>query len=138
MKNIENILKMPYLHFISTKLDSKSGQIKDLDVTWQMHSITEIFDIVEYLKNETNQNKKKKRENRENRPKRPNKAERPKYFFRQTILKTKQKKKALLNWILSMCWKDTACHTHANKKMKYIENILKMPYLHFIWTKLDS
>ena len=60
MKNIVNILKMPYIYFISTKLDSKSGQIKDLDVTWQMHSITKIFDIVEYLKNETNQKLKKK------------------------------------------------------------------------------
>ena len=51
MKNIENILKMPYLHFISTKLDSKSGEIKGLDVTFQMHSIAKIFVIVEYLKN---------------------------------------------------------------------------------------
>ena len=39
LKNIENDLKMPYLSFISTKLDSKSGQIKGLDVTFYMHSI---------------------------------------------------------------------------------------------------
>ena len=51
LKNIENNLKMPYLHFISTKLDSKRGQIEGLDVTFQMHSIAEIFDIVKYLKN---------------------------------------------------------------------------------------
>ena len=56
---------MPYLHFISTKLDSKSGQIKGLDVTFQMHSIAKIFDIVKYLKNKKNQKlkKQKKREN---------------------------------------------------------------------------
>ena len=32
LKNIENNSKMPYLSFISMKLDSKSGQIKGLDV----------------------------------------------------------------------------------------------------------
>ena len=53
---------MPYLHFISTKLDSKSGQINGLNVTFQMHSITKIFDIVEYLKNEKNQKLKEKKE----------------------------------------------------------------------------
>ena len=55
---------MPYLHFISTKLDSKSGQMKGLDVTFQMHSITKTFDIVKYLKNEKKKKlkiKKKKR-----------------------------------------------------------------------------
>ena len=51
LKNIEKKLKMPYLYFISTKLDSKSGKIKGLDVTFQMHSIANIFDIVVYLKN---------------------------------------------------------------------------------------
>ena len=50
-KNIDNNLKKPYLSLISTKLDSKSGQIKGLDVTFQMHGIAEIFDIVKYLKN---------------------------------------------------------------------------------------
>ena len=50
LNNIENNLKMPYLHFISTKLDSKSGQIKGLDVTFQMHYIAKIFDMVKYLK----------------------------------------------------------------------------------------
>ena len=51
LKNIENNLKMPYPYFISTKFDSKSGQIKGLDVTLGMHSITKTFDIVQYLKN---------------------------------------------------------------------------------------
>ena len=37
---------MPYLHFISTELDSKSGKITGLDVTFQMHSIAKIFDTV--------------------------------------------------------------------------------------------
>ena len=45
---------------------------------------------------------------------------------------------ALLNWILSSGWKDTSCDTNANKKLKNIENNLKMPYLHLISTKLDS
>ena len=54
LKNIENNLKMPYLYFISTKLDSKSGQSKSLDVTFRMHSIAKIFDIVKYLKNDKN------------------------------------------------------------------------------------
>ena len=64
LKNIEKNLKIPYLYFISTKLDSKSGQSKSLDVTFQMHNIAKIFDIVKYLKNEKNQKlkKKKKRE----------------------------------------------------------------------------
>ena len=53
---------MPYLHFISTKLDSKRNKIKDLDVTFQMHSINKIFDIVKFLKNEKNQKLKIKRE----------------------------------------------------------------------------
>ena len=52
---------MPYLQFISTKLDSKSGQIKGLDVTFQMHSIAKIFEIINYLKNEKNQKLKKKK-----------------------------------------------------------------------------
>ena len=66
---------MPYIYFISTKLDSKSVQIEDLDVTLQMHSTAEIFDIVTYLKNWKNQKlKKKKREYRENGPKRPKKG----------------------------------------------------------------
>ena len=61
---------MPYLHFISTKLDSKSSQIKGLDVIFQMHSTAKTFDIVKYLKNKKNQKlKKKERENRENNPK---------------------------------------------------------------------
>ena len=51
LKNIENNSKMPYLFLISTKLDSKSGQIKGLDVTFQRHSINKIFDIIKYLKN---------------------------------------------------------------------------------------
>ena len=61
---------MPYLYFISSKLDPKSGQIKGLDVTFQMHSTAKLFDIVKYLKNEKNQKlKKNKRENREKGPK---------------------------------------------------------------------
>ena len=58
-------LKMLYLHFIQTKLDSKGGQIKGLDVTFQMHSIAKIFDIVKYLKNEKNQKLKTKKKERE-------------------------------------------------------------------------
>ena len=53
---------MPYLHFISTKLDSKSRQIEGLDFTFHMHSTSKIFDIVKYLKNEKTQKLKKKRE----------------------------------------------------------------------------
>ena len=53
---------MPYLHFISTKLDSKGGQIKGLDFTFQTHSIAKIFDIVKYLENEKNQKLEKIRE----------------------------------------------------------------------------
>ena len=53
--NLRNAYKLfkqfKYLHYISTTLDSKSGQIKGLDVTFQMHSIAKIFDIVKYLKN---------------------------------------------------------------------------------------
>ena len=41
---------MPCIYFISTKLDSKSGQIKGFDVTFRMHSIAKIFDIVKYLR----------------------------------------------------------------------------------------
>ena len=44
----------------------------------------------------------------------------------------------MLNGILSSGWKDTAGDTNANKKLKNIENNLKMPYLSFISTKLDS
>ena len=51
LKNIEKNLKMPYLYFISTKLDPKSGQIKGLDVTFQMHNTAIIFYIVKQLKN---------------------------------------------------------------------------------------
>ena len=68
----------------------------------------------------------------------PKKAKRPNFFFPRLILKSKQKKFALLYWILSRGWKDTACETHANKKFKNIKNDLKMPYLYFISTKLDS
>ena len=53
---------MPYFHFIQTKLDSKAGQIKGLDVTFQMHGIVKNFDIIKYLKNGKNQKFKKKRE----------------------------------------------------------------------------
>ena len=60
------------------------------------------------------------------------------FFFPRSILKTIQKKWPLLNWILSSGWKDKACDTYANKKLKNIENNLKMPYLYFIPTKLDS
>ena len=59
---------MPYLHFIQTKLDSKSGQIEGLDVTFQMHSMVKIFDIIKYLINEKNQ-KLKKKKNQKNRKK---------------------------------------------------------------------
>ena len=51
LNNIEKRSKMPYVHFIWTKLDSKSGQIKGLDVTFQMHGIARIFDFVKSLKN---------------------------------------------------------------------------------------
>ena len=40
-------------------------------------------------------------------------------FNARLILKTKQKKWALLNWILSRGWKDIACRRHANKKCLY-------------------
>ena len=50
-KNLASNLKMPYPHFISMKLDSKSGQTEGLDTTFQIYSTAKIFDIVEYLKN---------------------------------------------------------------------------------------
>ena len=76
-----------------TKLDSKGGQIKGLDVTFQMHIIAKIFDIIKYLKNEKNLKiKKKGKEKRENGPKLPKMAKRPKFFFKRIILKTKRKK----------------------------------------------
>ena len=70
------------------KLDSKGGQIKGLDVTFQMHSIAKMFDIIKYLTNEKNQRFKKKRKERIGKmaPKGPN------FYFRRTILKTKRKK----------------------------------------------
>ena len=71
------------------KLDSKSGQIKGLDVTFQMNSIAKIFDFIKYLKNEKNQKLKKKRKKRENRG---NDPKRPKIFFRRPILKTNREK----------------------------------------------
>ena len=55
---------MPYLSFISTKLNSKSGQIRVLDVNFQMHGTAKIFDIVKYLKNWKNQKLKKKKRKR--------------------------------------------------------------------------
>ena len=48
-------------------------------------------------------------------------------FFRRTFHKTKRKKLALLNLILYSGWKDEACDTRANKKLKNNENNLKMP-----------
>ena len=36
----------------NTCSDSKCGQIKGLDITFQMHIIAKIFDIIKYLKNE--------------------------------------------------------------------------------------
>ena len=56
---------MPYPYFIQTKLDSKSSQIESLDVTFQMHIIDKIFDIIKYLKNKKNQKLKKKKKKRE-------------------------------------------------------------------------
>ena len=55
---------MPYLYFISTKIDSKSGDLKGLDITFQIHGTAKIFDIVKYLKNlkKSKIKKKKKRE----------------------------------------------------------------------------
>ena len=51
-------------YFISRKQTLISprvgGQIKGLDVTFQMHRIPKIFDIIKYLKNEKNQKLKKK------------------------------------------------------------------------------
>ena len=49
---------MPYFHFLKTKLDSKDGRIKGLDVTFKMHSIAKIFDVIKYVKNEKNEKKK--------------------------------------------------------------------------------
>ena len=51
LENIENNFEVSYVSFISTKLDSKKGQIKGLDITFQMRSIAIISNIVEYLKN---------------------------------------------------------------------------------------
>ena len=62
----------------------------------------------------------------------------PDSFSGKQFSKQNKKKWALLKWILSSGWKDTACNTHANKKLKNIVNNLKMTYLHFITSKLDS
>ena len=68
-----------FTSYKQTKLDSKGGQIKGFDVTFQMHIVAKIFDIIKYLKNKKNQKlKKKKRQNRENSPKRPKKAQKGK------------------------------------------------------------
>ena len=40
-----------YIPMYNTCSDSKGGQIKGLDVTFQMHSTAKLFDIVKYLKN---------------------------------------------------------------------------------------
>ena len=40
-----------FISYKQTKLDSKGGQTKDFDVTFQMHIIAKIFDIVKCLKN---------------------------------------------------------------------------------------
>ena len=57
-KKIEKKLKMPYLHFIQMKLDSKGGQIERLDFNFQLHIITKISNIIKYLKNEKKNFKK--------------------------------------------------------------------------------
>ena len=130
---------MPYLHIIWTKLNSKGGKIKGLDVTFQMHSEAKIFDIIKYLKNEKNQKLKKKRKEKKigKMAQKGPKWQKGPDFFKVNNPENKTKKWALLNWILSSRWKDTACDTHANKKLKNIENNLKMPYLYFISTNLD-
>ena len=56
---------MLYLHFIQTKLDSKGGQMKGLELTLQMHIIAKIIDIIKYLKKGKNQKLKKKKKKRE-------------------------------------------------------------------------
>ena len=82
---------MPYLHFISTKLDSKSGQIIDLHVIFERHSITKIFNIDKNLKNEKNQKlKKKNRDNREKGPIRQKKKE-AQIFFQANNSQNKKK-----------------------------------------------
>ena len=84
---------MPYLHFISTELDSKSSQINNLDVTFQMHSITKIFDIVEYLKNEKNQKLKEKKERIGKMAQKGRKRQKGLIFFEANNPQTKTKKK---------------------------------------------
>ena len=71
--------------------------------------------------------KKKERENRENGPKRPKKAKRLNFFSGEQSTKQNETKLALLILILYSGWKDEACDTNANQKLKNIENNLKMP-----------
>ena len=84
---------MPYLHFIWKKFVSKGGQIQGLDVTFQMHIIDKIFNIIKYLKNEKNQKlkTKKEKENRENGLKRPKMAKRPNFFSGASSSKQNEK-----------------------------------------------
>ena len=49
------------------------------------------------------------------------------FFSRDQSSKQNDKKWALLNRILSSGWKDTAGDANANKKLKNVENNLKMP-----------
>ena len=84
---------MPYLYFISTKLDSKSNQIKGLEVTFQMHSIAKIFDFVKSLKNLKNQKLKKKRKRIGKMDQKGPKSQKgPFFFLTRLILKTKRQK----------------------------------------------
>ena len=61
----ENCLRQILTKLIFARLQgflwrgSKSGQIKGLDVTFQMHSIAKIFDIVKYLKNQKDPKRQK-------------------------------------------------------------------------------
>ena len=45
----------------NTCSDSKGGQIKGLDVTFQTQIIAKIFDIIKYLRNKKNCNLKEKK-----------------------------------------------------------------------------
>ena len=84
---------MPYLHFISTKLDSKSGKIKGPDVTFQIHSIAKSFDIGKYLKNEKNHKLKKKEKEQGKWPKKAQKGKKAQIFFQAHHPRNKTEKK---------------------------------------------
>ena len=75
-----------------SKLDYKFCQIKGLNVTFEIHIIAKIFDIIIYLKNEKKKIKKKQRVGKMA-TKGPERAKKAQIFFQAHHLQKKQKMK---------------------------------------------